>query len=79
MKKISDGEYVITEGALYPMLHKLEADGLLTVEKEYIGKRVRKYYSITEHGQTEMVNKMDDLEQFVRNMQLLLNPNIKLV
>ena len=79
VKKISSGEYVITEGALYPMLHKLEGDGLLTVETKKAGNRIRKYYSITEQGKTEMATKMLDLEQFVRNMQVLLNPKIDVV
>jgi len=50
VKALSAGEFVITEGALYPMLHKLEADGMLTVETEMIGNRMRKYYSITQNG-----------------------------
>lgn len=78
VKAISAGEFVITEGALYPMLHKLEADGMLTVETEMIGNRMRKYYSITQNGKKEVVNRMAELEAFIRQMQTLLNPNIEL-
>jgi DNA-binding PadR family transcriptional regulator len=33
-KAITQGELNITEGALYPALHKLEAEGILDVEIE---------------------------------------------
>ncbi len=78
VKGISNGEYVITEGALYPMLHKLEGQGLLSVEVEMNGNRMRKYYSITNDGKKETVNRMEEMESFIRNMQSLLNPKIDL-
>lgn len=78
VKAISEGEFVITEGALYPMLHKLEAQGLLTVETEMAGNRMRKYYSITPNGKKEVVDRMAELEDFIRHMQCLLNPKIDL-
>jgi len=78
VKAISAGEFVITEGALYPMLHKLEAQGLLTVETETIGNRMRKYYSITHNGKKEVVDRMAEMEAFIRQMQSLLNPKIEL-
>ena len=34
VKDITKGELKITEGALYPALHKLEAEGVLEVEVE---------------------------------------------
>ena len=43
VKELTDGKIQITEGALYPTLHSLEQNGELETEKEYIGKRVRKY------------------------------------
>ncbi len=78
VKAISDGEFVITEGALYPMLHKLEAEGLLTVEIEMMGNRMRKYYSITSNGKREVIDRMAEMESFIRQMQVLLNPKIDL-
>lgn len=78
VKTISDGEFIITEGALYPMLHKLEAQGLLTVEVEMMGNRMRKYYSITQNGKKEVADRMTELESFIRQMQGLLNPKIEL-
>ena len=53
VKELTAGKIQLTEGALYPSLHALEADGLLTTETEYIGKRVRKYYSLSQQGKIE--------------------------
>src|ERR1700752_3983573 len=47
VKDLTGNKIQITEGALYPTLHSLEADGILITEIEYIGKRVRKYYSLS--------------------------------
>ena len=44
VKEITEGKINLTEGALYPALHKLEADGFLTTEKKTVGNRVRKYF-----------------------------------
>ena len=41
---------VIEEGTLYPILRKLERDGLLTSERKESGGRPRKYYQLTEEG-----------------------------
>ena len=79
VKLITAGELNITEGALYPALHKLEADGLLDVEIEKVDNRVRKYYKLTESGRKETVNRLAELEDFIRNMQNLVgNTNLKL-
>lgn len=77
VKLITKGELNITEGALYPALHKLEADGLLDVEVERVDNRLRKYYKLTESGEKETVNRLNELEEFIRNMQNLVNPSPK--
>ena len=74
VKELTAGEIKITEGALYPALHKLEADGLLTTEIEQVDNRIRKYYSLTKDGQKEVDNKMAELQGFVENLQRILNP-----
>ena len=77
VKLITKGELNITEGALYPALHKLEADGLLDVEVEKVDNRLRKYYKLTESGEKETVNRLAELEEFIKNMQSLVTPNVK--
>ena len=76
VKEITKGELNITEGALYPALHKLEAEGLLDVEVEKVDNRLRKYYKLTEKGTTETVNRLVELEEFIKNMQTIVNPKL---
>ena len=78
VKELTKGELKITEGALYPALHKLEAEGLLDVEIVNIGNRMRKYYKLTEQGTKETANKLVELEEFIKNMQTIVNPKISL-
>ena len=76
VKEITKGDLNITEGALYPALHKLEAEGLLDVEVEKVDNRLRKYYRLTEKGTTETVNRLAELEDFIKNMQTIVNPKL---
>lgn len=72
VRELSDDYIQITEGALYPTLHKLEAEGALVTEKEYIGKRVRKYYKITPGGKSLFKQRMGEFQEFMHAMQLVL-------
>lgn len=78
VKAITKGELKITEGALYPALHKLEAEGLLEVEIVNIGNRMRKYYKLTEQGTKETANKLAELQEFIKTMQTIVNPKLSL-
>lgn len=81
VKEKTSGEIQLTEGALYPTLHKLEAEGLLTTEKVSIGKRVRKYYRLTENGNKQANDRVNEFRRFTETMNDLLNnfnPNPKL-
>jgi DNA-binding PadR family transcriptional regulator len=77
VKEITNGELKITEGALYPSLHKLEAEGLLSVEVLKVDNRLRKYYKLTEAGTTETVTKLEELERYVKTMRALVNPEFR--
>ena len=73
VKELTNGELKITEGALYPTLHKMEEKGILTSETQEFNGRLRKYYLITEKGKQEKVNKLEELESFMEQMKSLLN------
>jgi PadR family transcriptional regulator, regulatory protein PadR len=73
VKELSGGEMELTEGALYPALHKLEAEGMLDVSIENIGNRQRKYYSLTKQGKKEKNIKLKEIAAFIEQMQQLLN------
>ncbi len=68
VKELSDERILLTEGALYPTLHKLEAEGMLKTEVITIGKRVRKYYSLTPEGRSLVKARVNELIAFIKTM-----------
>jgi PadR family transcriptional regulator PadR len=73
VKEVTGGEIMLTEGALYPALHKLEADGLLETFTQVVDNRVRKYYRLTEEGGKEVTSKLSEARAFIDQLQLLLS------
>jgi DNA-binding PadR family transcriptional regulator len=73
VKELTNGKIQLTEGALYPSLHALEAEGILTTEAEYNGKRIRKYYSLSKQGKTVTNEKISELADFMNTMKFLLD------
>lgn len=72
VKDLSESRLMLTEGALYPTLHKLEAEGLLKTETVMIGKRVRKYYSLTKTGSSLAKDRVEELVDFIKTMSNVL-------
>ena len=73
VKDLTGNKIQITEGALYPTLHALEAEGILTTETEFIGKRVRKYYSLSKSGKAKSLEKINEFTDFMNTMKFLLD------
>ena len=73
VKELTANKIQITEGALYPTLHALEADGILITETEFIGKRVRKYYSLSKEGKAKSKEKVNEFADFMNTMKFLLD------
>lgn len=72
------GETVLSvkEGQLYPILHRLENEGL--VAAEWIpqeGKPARKVYSLTEEGRGALAEKRASWEEFAERVSRLLSPS----
>jgi PadR family transcriptional regulator, regulatory protein PadR len=55
LTRVTEGELVVEEGALYPALHRLERRGLVAGEWGISEKgRRAKYYVITSRGRSEL-------------------------
>ncbi len=73
VKELTGNKIQITEGALYPTLHALENDGVVTTEVVNIGKRVRKYYKLTPQGKNNAMEKVNEFADFIQTMKFLLD------
>lgn len=71
--ELSDGHYQLTEGALYPLLHKLVKEGLLETESEKVNGRQRRYYRITEAGRVAATDRREEFRAFLLTMRRLLD------
>ena len=71
VKVLTGGDIHITEGALYPLLHKLETNGMITAELVEIQNRQRKYYSLTKAGKKETASAVENLQRFMQHLQLI--------
>lgn len=74
VKTRTNGELALTFGALYPVLHKLEEEGLLVTQTEEVDGRLRKYYSLTPSGTETADRKVGEFERFIQLMRLLIMP-----
>jgi transcriptional regulator len=55
LRAISDGVLQVSEGSLYPALHKLEQEGWVTAEwKRTENNRRAKFYSLTRLGRKQL-------------------------
>ncbi len=60
--------YRLSYGTLYPALHRMEKEGILTREDRVEGGRVRKYYSATERGLEELETARHMLRELHREV-----------
>lgn len=74
VQELTRGKMNVTEAALYPALHKLLDEGLLSTTTEMADGRMRKYYSLTKKGKKETILKVDELLEALKSIQIILNP-----
>lgn len=73
VKDLSGGEIQLTFGALYPTLHKLEKEGVLSTTSEVVDHRSRKYYELTETGEATASTKIEEYFAFIGNMNKIMS------
>lgn len=71
VKASSKGKILIKEGSLYPTLHALTKEGYLQTEAMNVGNRVRKYYSLTTKGKTQVAPVIEEVQDFQSTLSLL--------
>jgi DNA-binding PadR family transcriptional regulator len=76
VEEITRGKIVLTYGALYPVLHKLESEGVLQVESENYNNRIRIYYKLTPKGKSVVQEKLQEMAEFIHTLSTILDPKL---
>jgi len=74
VEELTAGKIKLTYGALYPVLHKLESEGVLVTEAENFNNRTRIYYTLTVKGHSVFKEKINEMKEFIESLQNIVNP-----
>ena len=72
MSLLSDNAFEMSQGSLYPFLHRLEREGCLRSYSASENGRERVYYHLTETGQAALAAKEEQWNNFTNAMQQIL-------
>lgn len=72
VKKLNDSQIPIDPNTLYPLMRRLEGQGLLASEWDTAEAKPRKYYRITEEGLAVLEKTRAYYRTFSENVNLLL-------
>ena len=72
--ELTSGKIKLTYGALYPVLHKLEDDGVLVTESENFNNRIRIYYKLTPRGESVVAEKLAEMNEFIETLRRIVEP-----
>jgi PadR family transcriptional regulator PadR len=68
----SDGVLDFKEGTLYPTLHNLEKQGLISSYKETENGRSRRYYQLTDSGKAALAQQREEWTLYAGAVNLIL-------
>jgi PadR family transcriptional regulator, regulatory protein PadR len=74
VEELTSGKIMLTYGALYPVLHKLEDDGVLVTESENFNNRIRIYYKLTPRGKSVVAEKLIEMSEFLETLRRIVEP-----
>jgi len=73
LKLLSDQGLELDQGTLYPLLRRLESQGLLSSDWNTEGSRPRRYYVISPEGQEMLPRLKEEWNRIVSMMEKMLN------
>ena len=77
LSALSDDTFSLKAGTLYPLLHNLEENGLVTCYEAQAGQaRIRKYYSITKEGRKFLETKETEWQSFTQAVNKVLKGGV---
>ena len=68
LRRRSDGTFDLPEGTIYPALHRLENEGLITSEWSKESGRRRRMYRLTRSGERALADKQRSWQRFARGV-----------
>ncbi len=69
----TNGTLEFGEGCIYPVLHRLEAEGLLDSKRETVAGRSRVIYRVTAKGSKQLASSVTTWQQIVQAVNLALH------
>jgi DNA-binding PadR family transcriptional regulator len=72
MRDRSGGAFDLPEGTVYPALHRLERDGLVSSEWDTDAPRRRRVYRLTPAGVAALADKRREWRVFARGVQAIV-------
>ena len=72
VRERSGGEFELLEGSLYPLLHRLERNRLVTSSWTEVSGRKRRVYRLSRKGQAVVGEQQRDWRRFEQAMNLIL-------
>jgi DNA-binding PadR family transcriptional regulator len=72
LKRRSGGEFALPEGTVYPVLHRLEAEGLLESDWKTAGGRRRRVYRLTRRGRGALGEQEAEWRRFAAAVEAVL-------
>ena len=73
LKLLSEQGLELDQGTLYPLLRRLESQGLLSSDWNTEGSRPRRYYVISPEGQELLPRLKEEWNRIVSMMERMLN------
>ena len=73
VEELSSGKIKLTFGSLYPILHKLEREGVLVTASGNYNNRIRIYYSLTAKGHLVVTEKIVELKEFIEYLHRIVD------
>jgi PadR family transcriptional regulator, regulatory protein PadR len=73
VQQLSDGEFAMNQGSLYPALQRLEKDGLITSEWGVTdNNRQARYYRLTAAGRRALGREVESWKRFAETLEAVL-------
>lgn len=64
LREQSENAFELKAGTMYPLLHGMEMNKMLTSYTKDVGGKSRKYYQITENGKKQLAQKENEWKEY---------------